>query len=508
MFLITFFSINFSLSISDSFCSHSSCSECGESSAEHSDNNNANEPTSPPQPPVAAPVQTTDNDYSRSKPEKLPKKPVVSPHTKHPPLPVVINHPKKYHKKHWQTHLDPPYMPPLPFFKANHLPQPPPPPPISSKNSMRTIVIKSPEHKPGFSTNTLTKNRYYTGTSSSNIRLVDPPLPTVPGSNAIKKTNSQDNLLHTFSAAPGGVGGQLYHLHNSRSTDGLNKLQRTYEDAGGTAAKSTSAAATLKVAKVPRTQLKRNSLQPQQHMVIDVFPKPLSQHHQTDWTTVVPDQTLGIPLTFSHNLSTYQTYVTAPQLPPPIPPPPFHHHRNASAGLPTFNPKILLKSQSMFNVGTSSPLSTTAQQPPQPPPPPPPKIHEHPMTSANIPPSSSLHLLASADAGSGHFTITKKKPTALKTNDVVVKTSILTSNLPPQQPPQQPSTVSPKKESGGERNKVKFSDTVTVAVVPVKSHHSIITSIISTIDRHENPIFHRKYHEKINLSEEMDFTRC
>lgn len=262
----------------------------------------------------------------------------------------------------------------------------------------------------------VTKNRYYTGSTyqPANIRLVDPPLPL----STIKKTSSHDNLLHNFSSG----NGQIYQQHNS-----------SFSSISGAATK-------LKVTKTPRTQPLKKS---QQHMVIDVVPKPMSQQlHSmtTDWT--VPDQTLGIPLTFSHNLSSYQTYVTA--APPSMAPTSFYN-RPVAASTSSFMPKTLLKSQSMYNITgtTSSPF-----------------VHQHPMMLAHIPPSGQ---------NNNHFAIKKSSgfvsntPSRVKENiSIITATPSITSSILSGQ-----QTVSPKKESG-ERNKVKFSDTVTVAVVPVK----------------------------------------
>lgn len=303
-------------------------------------------------------------------------------------------------------------MPPLPFFSNS-----------AHNSTLLKLKIPKPDLKattfaknPSSHNNgSATKNRYYTGSAHqpANIRLVDPPLPL----STIKKTSSQDNILHNFSSRAG----QIYQQHNS-----------SFSTIGG-------AASNLKVTKTPRTQPLKKS---QQHMVIDVVPKPMTQqlHSMTDWT--VPDQTLGIPLTFSHNLSSYQTYVKG--TPPSISPTPFYN-RSGVASNSSFMPKTLLKSQSMYNI-----TGTTSS----------PYVHQHPMMLAHIPPSGQNHSHFGNKKSSGFVSNTSSR---VKDNISIITASpsITSSILSGQQ------TVSPKKESG-ERNKVKFSDTVTVAVVPVK----------------------------------------
>lgn len=324
---------------------------------------------------------------------------------------------KKNPKNHWSTQLDHPhesYVPPLPFFTNSVHNSTPMKLKIPKPDLKATTFAKNPSSQ---NSGSVTKNRYYTGSAfqPANIRLVDPPLPL----STIKKTNSQDNILHNFPSRAG----QIYQQHSS-----------SFSSIGGPASN-------LKVTKTPRMQPLKNS---QQHMVIDVVPKPMSQQHSmsTDWT--VPDQTLGIPLTFSHNLSSYQTYVTAA---PPSTPPSSFYNRSVIATSSSFMPKTLLKSQSMYNITgtTSSPF-----------------VHQHPMMLAHIPPSGHNNNHFAIKKTSGYVSNTSSR---LKDNVSIITASpsITSSILSGQQ------TVSPKKESG-ERNKVKFSDTVTVAVVPVKAY--------------------------------------
>lgn len=180
---------------------------------------------------------------------------------------------------------------------------------------------------------------------------------------------------------------------------------------------------------------------PQQHKVIEILPKPpLST---VEWR--VPDQTLGIPvispspsLSHLHSLpaqsrSTYN-YAMHPTHIPPIPmhtAPMIYHPK----------PIPLLKSKSMYNIPANVPQV----------------IHQHPLVSGHIPPTT--HYI-------DNYTI-KKNATASNIAGINKMHRPPSLNAPSilSSPSTQPN-VSPKKENG-EKNKVKFSDTVTVAVVPV-----------------------------------------
>lgn len=182
---------------------------------------------------------------------------------------------------------------------------------------------------------------------------------------------------------------------------------------------------------------------PQHHKVIDVVPKPLNRQQPFDWD--VPDQTLGIPLmnpvpvldlqymaptndmAYSHQ---YRPTVLLPSHMQPSTSSMIHHQKAVP----------LLKSKSMYNIPVNGP----------------PIIH-HPLVSGNIP--ATFH-------SPENYTIKKQPlvgslgpPVPLKPSNRhngANVSSILSSTL------QQ--NASPKKETG-EKNKVKFSETVTVAVV-------------------------------------------
>lgn len=431
----------------ESVCSRSSCSECENSSVANSEE-------------TASKKSTDLNELSIYKP-KLPAsssssasssaiRPLLSNETtaNHPPLPVFNN--KKPHHKYWSPSQSKhqAYVPPLPYFSSSTT--------FTSPTDVR-INIPKPELKvSAFSKkqqrNLSAKNRYRPA-ASNNVLLVDPPLPT------IKKTSSQDNLLRYnpdyADFVPAINRTQMYH--NSFSTDELNSIghhqqhhqtnglkllgdnrNRRFSEQHGN-----NSELHLKVGKMPRalpraSQSTLNSSQ--QHIVIDVVPKPANSSHSSDWQ--IPDQTLGIPLQQDNNttnIASYHNYIARPTVKP--------------LNYPISTSATQRKYQSMYNINT---VALPMQ----------PVIHQHPITLANIPPpplsnanatndNNNLYTtkkLAAASSSSSTNTFKLSKDSGMGTN------SILSSI--------QQTAITPKKDSG-EKNKVKFSDTVTVAVVPV-----------------------------------------
>lgn len=196
----------------------------------------------------------------------------------------------------------------------------------------------------------------------------------------------------------------------------------------------------------------------QQHKVIEIVPKPPTrQMPSVDWN--VPDQTLGIPV-ISPSASASHLHSTQPNRsafsysmhPPPMSP----MHMNSHAPPMMFNNKQfpLIKSKSMFNVASNMPQI----------------IHQHPLVSGNIPPTShfndSYTLKKNATSSNiagmakAHVRPPNMNAPSILSSPSTQSTGFLTSN------------ASPKKENG-EKNKVKFSDTVTVAVVPVCKFYSL-----------------------------------
>lgn len=189
--------------------------------------------------------------------------------------------------------------------------------------------------------------------------------------------------------------------------------------------------------------------QQQQHKVIEIVPKPpLRQTSTGEWRA--PDQTLGIPVI---SPSSSMSHLHAMQQQPPIARPMFNYaamHMSPMPMMPmhgpsqmVFNPKpiSLLKSKSMYSIANNPQV-----------------IHQHPLVSGHIPPSQHF-----ADS----YTLKRNATSA----NVPAASKII--HRPPNinapsilsTPSSQPNVL-PKKENG-EKNKVKFSDTVTVAVVPV-----------------------------------------
>lgn len=197
-----------------------------------------------------------------------------------------------------------------------------------------------------------------------------------------------------------------------------------------------------------RYQMKKNEkvirplprISPQQHKVIDILPKPPAAG--VEWR--VPDQTLGIPVINPSSSMNHLHTMIAPRptfnygMQPPSKMPPHHPHSMMgyhSKSIP------LAKSKSLHNI-----TNNMAHV-----------IHQHPLISGHIPPTTQFM---------DNYTL-KRNATASN------MAGIHKLNLPPKNnatsilsPPSTQPNVSPKKDHS-EKNKVKFSDTVTVAVVPV-----------------------------------------
>ncbi|KMY87507.1 WD repeat-containing and planar cell polarity effector protein fritz [Drosophila simulans] len=150
--------------------------------------------------------------------------------------------------------------------------------------------------------------------------------------------------------------------------------------------------------------LKSNSLQP----------APAKNHHPNGnvWSQDVPDQTVGLPMPSS----------PLPRLPPSSIP-----DQSAQLG--------------QFSTMPASPPPTASYQP---------KFYQHPLVSGNIP--AMLPSLTSEDY---QKRLLQKKPTA----------SILSNPANPA-PTNGEAPATPAKSQTAEKNKVKFSDTIQVAVVP------------------------------------------
>ncbi|KAJ6646803.1 WD repeat-containing and planar cell polarity effector protein fritz [Pseudolycoriella hygida] len=373
-----------------SMCSHSSCSECIESSIcdseasskTHEVNENILNNNPAPSTSSSSPSSPRTNLISNVQVKE------------HPPLPTFA-----HQKQNVLATNSKPYVPPLPY--------------LSHPNRPSDVRIPKPELKvSSFSKNQQknpnSRSRYQPSThliASDNILLVDPPLPL------LKKTSSQDNLFQSYARTPDR--NAIYH--NSFSTDGLNNVGN-YDDI-----KRITFSAN-KSSKMPKN-LPRNVAANHKSVVIDVVPKPTTSSMTTNSDWKVPAQTVGIPLTFSHNnnipyASPFQHRPLPYLLPPGVP---LTHQR-------------LMKAESMYNMT---------------PPLPPPIIHQHPLISGNIPSIASIM----PDTYNP-----KKLPSTLGGKKMNATSSILSGQG-------QQSTMNVKKEMS-EKNKVKFSDTVTVAVVP------------------------------------------
>lgn len=335
----------------------------------------------------------------------------------HPPLP-------KFNQK------QPPYVPPLPYFTNT----------LNMPNEIR-VNIPKPELKVSRESHLRTKNKTTSNENnlrsndttryipSSNIILTDPPLP-----NLIKKQN-QYSSQQIFPELP-----QL--LSNSYSTNFIDQYQSPNESYRSIA---TSQANNRFLSNPPSDPIlskaaKRSFIQPQQHVVLDVIPKPkatVKNYEKVGWSEI-PDQTIGIPLTFNHSNDQQQ------------PPPTYWSSRIV--------PTALMKAESMYEINTNSKL--------------PPILHQYPLVSGNIPNSFSA---ATKFLNNSPIDVQRKQQqfsmgARIHSNrETIPSNSILSNGAMMTSVPMisgNSSAIGIRKETG-EKNKVKFSDTITVATVPV-----------------------------------------
>lgn len=291
---------------------------------------------------------------------------------------------------------------------------------------------------------------------SSNVQ----PIPSMPN---ISRAASQGNILKNYTDLYSAVQQQQQQQHqqpnimsklysNSFSTDQVDHIGPEIDHLKYQTQKNNK-----QLRSATRLNINQSYYQPpthqsnQKHKVIDIVPKPVKKPQPFDWD--VPDQTLGIPIVNPSPIvgSQYFAQSSNYQFRPTIMMPSPHTQH---MGPPMFvgpRPMPLIKSKSLYNIPTNIPT------PPQPPAP---QIIHHPLVSGHIPPSQSFH------ATESYLMKRKDLPTVMPTSSkfnanrfIGVNTQSILSS------PHQPS-MSPKRENG-EKNKVKFSDTVTVAVVPV-----------------------------------------
>lgn len=399
----------------NSDCSRSSCSEC--------------EPQSSPEPPESPPPAEYVNLKRTPTPHLAHSRPSSQqpsqPH--YPPLPTIFQQARP--KKSWAQEINnAPYVPPLPFAASDRGSE-------HIRVNLPKLELKVSAYSKNHSDRSQSAGRHRLRTAATysaanltadNILLVDPPLPTL-----IRKTSSQDNLIH-IDVVPHPTH-RLYH--NSFSTENLNH--------------TVSGASYPNLDKIPRA-LPRIHMNPssmpiqQKHMVIEVVPKP-STHIKpivpAGWK--VPDQTLGIPITtpiplhhhIHHHNNHNNNHFHQPQYVHRPPPPPAFAHPS--------EPSIITSSSSHFAPKSPSAPSVI------------PIIHQHPITQANIP-ASSHHHHAPQTHGMHQPATTNKRHNQPTTGAPMATNSILSQAHQP----------SPKRDPHAEKNKVKFSDTVTVALVP------------------------------------------
>lgn len=178
---------------------------------------------------------------------------------------------------------------------------------------------------------------------------------------------------------------------------------------------------------------------PQHHHVVDIVPKPPRQP-PIEWN--IPDQTVGIPITNPtpildfHNLASINDsthhYARQTVLMP-------SHMQIASQPMSLPPHPMLIRTKSMNNIPLNSP----------------PIIH-HPLVSGHIPPSihsTENYLIKKQIPLDGPPLPLPPKPARQNASSSILSSTTQQSSHP--------------KKENGEKNKVKFSDTVTVAMVPV-----------------------------------------
>lgn len=254
---------------------------------------------------------------------------------------------------------------------------------------------------------------------SSNIILTDPPLP-----NLIKKP-LQYSSQQIFPELP-----QL--LSNSYSTNFIDQYQPPSESYRSIA---TLQANTRFLTNHPSDPIlskaaKRSFIQPQQHVVLDVFPKPkpsAKNYEKVGWSEI-PDQTIGIPLTFNHSNDQQ----------PPI----YWSSRIV--------PSALMKAESMYEINADSKL--------------PPIVHQYPLVSGNIP--NSFSAATKYLNNSPIENQRKQQQFSMGARSHIPSNSILSNGATMSVPMISGSSAVGIRKETGEKNKVKFSDTITVATVP------------------------------------------
>lgn len=215
-----------------------------------------------------------------------------------------------------------------------------------------------------------------------------------------------------------------------------------------------------KIEKIPRPLPRIPYATPQilqsisQHRVVDICPKPMNARQTAaaaDWD--VPDQTIGIPLTNAmpivnfcdskspnDNLNyTRQSFLLPSSHMQSMQSSSIHHPKP---------PPMLMKSKSLHNIPINMP-----------------HIIHHPLISGRIPPtfhSNDNYLVKK------QIPLDAPPPLPQKPSYAPANTSILST--------QQNSQA---KKENGEKNKVKFSDTVTVAMVPVKLSKYLSFDLVS-----------------------------
>uniref|UniRef100_A0A6B2E8R7 Uncharacterized protein n=1 Tax=Phlebotomus kandelakii TaxID=1109342 RepID=A0A6B2E8R7_9DIPT len=395
---------------SHSTCSHSSCSLCTDHSVSSSEDLTTEGVQKPPDVvECSSCVSESDNLLGPSVPSKRQSINAASVTSTASSTSSYLEHPPL---PTVSTTPKTSYIPPLPYT-SNTL-----------HDQTLRITIPKPELKISRATSAFgghnTKTLY---NSHEDIFLTDPPLPgpKVAG----KKTavgGSQQNLLDDGANR---MGWRPNLGHNSFSTDYLDRFHDTF--GFGSPGKMGNPAK-------PPIALPR-SVFPKEHMVIDVIPKPANQMSRTSSAI---DQTLGIPLTYN--------------------PPSFQHFKHSFPSISLYGRNAaaggIPRADSLQSINTVA-VPTV--------------IHQYPLISGNIPAVSSnsspkTHLLEnsaiinpSTSGSSSYLRNTKDTASilALTSPSGRAQANLVAAGA----------SQSAKKESG-EKNKVKFSDTITVAVVP------------------------------------------
>lgn len=409
--------ITYDVSLTDSLCSNSSCSLCAESFDEddEDDDEGSERESSQVQMPRAAKITSTDavsfKSYSTSSSSSKSSQ-IRNGAVKHPPLPKTTEGSSASSSIATRTATANVRSksefsndrPPLPYVPKKA-------PTTTMQRSQTAMALKLSKHQQSRIAQTRLKGK---SLSSSNLLSVSDNVSPYFGS-SIQRGNVRARLNPREKAA------KLYASPaNSLSMEQLDISNRNSRP--------------FYVDFVENSVASRPPPNGQ-HVVIDVVPKPISSPNALNYPPAnILDQTIGIPL-----VQDEPDFARRPRKP----------WFTSQAPQPQF--------RSIPNPSNLNNAPRTV-------------IHQYPLISGNIPSKFQSKYNQQPPEVIDRLRMPRRKEPAASilsnsTNSSLAMAGPSSAGFP-QQPGSSSSSSSAKKESG-EKNKVKFSDTVTVAVVPV-----------------------------------------